>query len=433
MRNLSRAELDAFFCDERVRWLLASARENRALKIAFPKEIHISNLFAWLLSPNEGHGLGDLAIKELLLRVWEAGEEHEVGERLGRFLPAYVVGASFGNTVVLREYVAPAEAGRLDLVLIDPVQKLVIAIENKYGARQGSQQLRRYADALEFKLRRKEDWQLVCVLLDYDTESVPADTRWFKLDYEWVTKLIRSQVELGLIAQESAATLQQFAEHLEDEDLVPYPSLDDAKATAQAIAIAHLHPAVMQVMRELRAMSVDDSVNELLMATQGAVALEYIRRRPLWDHVLDTGARADLLVPVQKAFPAVKVDFESSTCRSYFSPPNWLQCWSASPSDEEDLLWPIYALVYEHERAGEPVYRVAADFFPGRVKPHLVDNLRKRALVLRAKNGISAKGLGSRVQRIRLGEWECASKEEALPKLIQLMRDIDVVLFDAHP
>ena len=97
--------VEAFFVDDDVRWLIAKAKENRALKIAFPREIHISNLIGWLLAPNEGHGLGDLAIKELLLKAWQAAKDQDKAPAsIDQFKPTGITSASFGNSVVLREY-----------------------------------------------------------------------------------------------------------------------------------------------------------------------------------------------------------------------------------------------------------------------------------------------------------------------------------------
>lgn len=421
--------VEAFFIDDDVRWLIARAKENRALKIAFPREIHISNLIGWLLAPNEGHGLGDLAIKELLLKAWQAAKDQDkVPASIDQFKPTGITSASFGNSVVLREYHMPE--GRIDLIVIDQTQRLVIGIENKYGAKEGPAQLKRYADALERKLKAKAGWRLIMVLLDYDVETVPADARWIKLDYGWLISLVRMQLELGLLSDESTQTLSQFVEHLEDEDLVPYPRLNDAEATRRALTVTHAHQAVVEHMRTLsEKMTPGESVSELLADKPDPLAFEYIRHRHLWDHVLLTGRRGDVLIPVENAFPDVDFDFESSRSKSFFTRKKWLACWNSEGDIDGETHWPVYALVRAIPSTGQ--YRVAADFFPQQVRPALVDNLRACALRLRKSNGMSDRGVNkATAKRIRLAQFDVPTKEAAINHLISVMKGIDIAMFE---
>ena len=425
MSSQPNSQLDDFFADDDVRWLLANARENRALTIAFPKEINISNLFAWLLSPHEGHGLGDLPIKELLFRAWDVcADDQEADRLLGRFRPALVHGLTFSEAVVVREYAAPEDAGRVDLVLVDPKNRLVLAVENKYGAKLGLQQLTRYADALEKKLPRDEDWQLISVMLDYDTESEADDQRWLKLDYEWVIDMIKTQLGLGLLSQESAATLQQFSDHLEDEGLVPYARLTPAQATDRILQVALRHADVLAQMKDLRKRSSIQAVDALLQRNQSLVTLEYTRHRKLWDYVLEVGARAHLLVPVKQAFPHVLADLESSSRVSYFTLPAWQEAWSQP--DPDDLCWPIWAAFYESGDVDRKVYIVTGDVFPERCKEDLVEDITKQAKALRKRNGMKAQR--PRAAHIRVGHWRCTTKEEAIDKLLALMKAMDASL-----
>ncbi len=259
---------------------------------------------------------------------------------------------------------------------------------------------------------------------------MPADARWIKLDYGWLVGLVRNQLELGLLSDESTQTLSQFAEHLEDEDLVPYPRLNDAEATRRALTVDHAHQSVVEQMRTFGYMTAEHSFNELLSRDPDPLALEYIRHRSLWDHVLHTGKRGDVLIPVQQFFPDVDFDFESSRNISYFARRKWLACWNSPDDTSGESHWPVYVLVRAMPSTGQ--YRVAADFFPLQVKPGLIDGLRASALRLRKANGISERGMNKETaKRIRVAQFDVLTKESAIESLVKIMTGVDGEMFGA--
>ncbi len=419
-------QLDRFFSSTAVRLLIANARENRALKIAYPKELQISRMFAWLFRSSEGHGLGDLALKTLLLKAWEAAAASGKASLIP-LRPTVAHQVSFANAVVLQEYVpsSPSEAkNRLDLVIVDQSNKLLIGIENKYGARQGPQQLKRYADALKKQLGKKRGWRLVLILLDDDESSQPHDARWVKLDYSWLKELVYAQMEAGLLSEESADTLQQFVGYLDASDGAPYPRLAETEISSIIVKLANDHPEVMYAMDELSNMDVVESMAELLSSTKGPLALEYIRHRQLWDHVLTAGAKAELLAPLQTLFKDVESDL-SSSCRSYFSRKRWRQHWRFDQSPVDEAYWPIYVMLYESQRANEKVIRVAADFYPGHIQEQHRESYRTRALALRKTSNLSNRGLREGAERIRMLEQEFESLDDAKHAFVKAFKDVD--------
>ncbi len=421
------ASLDAFFIDEDVKWLLANARENRALKIAFPKEIHVSNMLAWLLSPDEGHGLGDLPIKELLFEAASscAGPP---GGSVGKFRPSFVANRSFANMVVVREYAVTDPTGRIDLVLVDPMQELVIAVENKYGARQSADQLKNYAEAIASQMERGTTWELICVLLDSDPDSAPEDPRWIKVSYEWITRMLRTQLDLKRLSADSEATLREFVEYLGDVGLAPYLRLDGDHVVDRARKVADKHQGIIRKMRDLRR-QLSEPVAVLMSPKPEPIAIEYIRHRLLWDHVLETSDRAELITPVQRQLPGVLEDLDSGRCWTYFALPNWTAC--RIPADEgKDATWPIYAFIYRSsEKSSSQRFRVGAEFWPELIQPSQREALVTRAKGLRTTYKMSAKGMGGVAKRFKLASFECETQGDAIDKLVYLMKDIDQTLF----
>lgn len=261
-------------------------------------------------------------------------------------------------------------------------------------------------------------------MLDYDTESEADDQRWLKLDYEWVIDMIKTQLSLGLLSQESAATLQQFSDHLEDEGHVPYARLTPAHATDRILRVALRHAEVLAQMKQSRKRSSMHAVDALLQRNQGLVSQEYIRHRKLWDYVLEVGARAHLLVPVKQAFPHVLADLESSSRVSYFALPAWQEAWSQP--DPDDLSWPMWAAFYESGDVDRKVYIVTGDVFPERCKDELVAGISQQAFALRKRNGM--KSQRHRAAHIRVGHWRCTTREEAIDRLLALIKAMDASL-----
>lgn len=177
-------------------------------------------------------------------------------------------------------------------------------------------------------------------------------------------------------------------------------------------------------MKDLRKRSSIQAVDALLQRNQSLVTLEYTRHRKLWDYVLEVGARAHLLVPVKQAFPHVLADLESSSRVSYFTLPAWQEAWSQP--DPDDLCWPIWAAFYESGDVDRKVYIVTGDVFPERCKEELVEDISKQAKALRKRNGMKAQR--PRADHIRVGHWRCTTKEEAIDKLLALMKAMDASL-----
>ncbi|WZB60287.1 PD-(D/E)XK nuclease family protein [Achromobacter xylosoxidans] len=113
-------------------------------------ETQHSDMLAWCLHPNEGHGQGDAVIKDFLIAAYDAGQETNEDSNKAFFAawtPAKVRTSSFGSAFIAREFslaTSEAKKGRLDLFLIDPSNKIIVTIENKAGASLTEKQLSDY-------------------------------------------------------------------------------------------------------------------------------------------------------------------------------------------------------------------------------------------------------------------------------------------------
>ena len=115
-------------------------------------EIRHSNVLSWLFSANENHGLGDAFIKGILQRLVENDTE-------GRYDVFGVLLMDFYSFTVYREW------KNIDILLVSDDEKTMIAIENKVGSGEHSDQLNRYRTILE---NTYPDYQRILAFLTPD-------------------------------------------------------------------------------------------------------------------------------------------------------------------------------------------------------------------------------------------------------------------------
>lgn len=130
-------------------------------------EIRHSNMLAWLFTANENHGLGDKFIRNIIQRL----VEKDVDNKLDVF---QILLLDFYSFVVYREW------NNIDLLLVSDDEEVVIAIENKVGSQEHSNQLNRYRKILE---KNYPDYNKIYIYLTPDGIP-PSDTdNWIILTY----------------------------------------------------------------------------------------------------------------------------------------------------------------------------------------------------------------------------------------------------------
>ena len=137
-------------------------------------EIRHSNMLGWLLNPNENHGMGDVFLKGILQRLVENDSE-------GRYDVFHVLLMDFYTFSVMREW------KNIDILLISTEEKTVIAIENKIGSHEHSNQLNRYRNILE---KEYPDYNRMLVFLTPDGEKPSDVENWDVLTYSDVIDVL---------------------------------------------------------------------------------------------------------------------------------------------------------------------------------------------------------------------------------------------------
>lgn len=123
-------------------------------------EIRHSNVLAWLLTPGETHGLGDVFLRRFLSRLLLENDGIDV-----RLTPAQVELTRFDDVEVLREW------KHIDILVRSRNDPWCLVIENKIGSKESPGQLRKYADIVKSEL---PGYEVIPVYLTLEGDE-PAD------------------------------------------------------------------------------------------------------------------------------------------------------------------------------------------------------------------------------------------------------------------
>lgn len=140
-------------------------------------EIRHSNMLSWLLNPNENHGLGDSFIKGIIQRLVEKDSD-------GRYDVFRTLLMDLYSFNVYREW------KNIDILLISDKEKILIAIENKVGTHEHSNQLNRYLDILE---KDYSGYIKIGVFLTPDGEDPSDVENWNVLTYNDIVEVLESK------------------------------------------------------------------------------------------------------------------------------------------------------------------------------------------------------------------------------------------------
>jgi hypothetical protein len=172
-----------------------------------PIENQHSRILQWLFDPREGHGQGEAIFKDFLNAVYEVNLGATSKQLLFKnWNPGRIAITGFQSLIVVREK-AILGAGRQDLLIVDPVHKFVILVENKSGSKWAPAQLAGYRKSLLALTKQGQPYQgfkTGFVLLDKFKDEFAEGTQasggpardkeilqWCHVNYTWLEKAAR--------------------------------------------------------------------------------------------------------------------------------------------------------------------------------------------------------------------------------------------------
>jgi hypothetical protein len=175
-------------------------------------EIRHSNMLAWLLTPDESHGLGDRFLRRWLMQVIH-GVDNEIASRLGLPSPIEIDSLDIEYVEVARE------DENIDLLLVirpGSGASWIVCIENKVESFQHGNQLRRYREIVERRYGDSE--HRIFVFLTKNDEE-PEDANFITSSYEVIGSVLRSCLEerRDVIGPEPRLLMTQYLELLGED------------------------------------------------------------------------------------------------------------------------------------------------------------------------------------------------------------------------
>lgn len=352
-------ELDAFLKDDRVWEAMELLRvSDDLLDIIEPLENQHSDILAWLLDPREGHRQGDAPLKDLLLSAAE--REHRFRNKLffEYWTPARLRAASFGSAFVTREAILPGKQ-RLDLLVVDPTNKILLVVENKAGTKLRSSQAEAYYDKVrDLEVRLFPDFWVAFVAIDHDLEDDDEgdddeqSTKWAYLGYTW------------LAASAKRAQLRASRGDLTTRLVEAYCGRHTTEPTARERSVRELlaglvtsHPSVWRRLRaEANAPLIEQTARVFTNDDGGSLWVFARRHRDFCRRFAETGPLAHLELTIQGAMELRPDNLDVYRRKMYFAREAWQKlapaaefwplCIRVSPSAEEPTTAELSVLVY---------------------------------------------------------------------------------------
>lgn len=144
---------------------------------AVRQELRHSDFLAFLLNPQQNHGLGDGLAKRLLQKIFLSVDNSELP------VPPIAFDAwDLSQTTVHREW------RNIDILLVDDVNQLAIIIENKIDSHEREGQLIKYWDTVN---ERYKGWKIVGLYLTPEGDA-PSDERYMRVSYGLICEAIQT-------------------------------------------------------------------------------------------------------------------------------------------------------------------------------------------------------------------------------------------------
>ncbi|WP_449412089.1 PDDEXK-like family protein [Pandoraea soli] len=275
-----------------------------------------SDMLAWCLTPSEGHGQGDAVIKDFLIAAYDAAQGAATFDNKKFFIkwtPGRIRTSSFGSAFLTREFAIKVDAagqnGRLDLFLVDPSNKIIVAIENKAGAKLTEVQLSSYYDAVSREIGYRPvfaQYSFAFVVLDRDLDGYDEDTlaalgtKWALLDYSW---LRASAKRAKHHFERNNQAVQLLLAYCQKQTAWEKPAEKILSELAAEIAIRH--EGVVGEMRQLMKHKLPEWTPSTLAGCDGELLLFYHQNRQLCRHLIQARGIGAVTVRLKKALPSL--------------------------------------------------------------------------------------------------------------------------------
>jgi hypothetical protein len=428
-------ELQDFISDSRLRHALEMMkRSNDIFDIINLGENQHSEVLKWLFDPREGHGQGDSILKDFMTAAFASSTDnvHCNKDFFTEWTPSRIARTGFHSMMAMREYVLPTN-GRLDLMLVDPVNRVIIIVENKHGARLGPNQLEKYYQDVALLRARPafKGYKTAHIVLDRnyggeqdeDANRKAPRNRWAFLDYQWLKAGAERAVFQRKRGDQSAALVIAYCQNQTDFIAPEEKELDDILADVYTS-----HQTVVESLRQIADIDILHITEGQLAGDDGELWIFAQHYRDLVSRLLSKASLTFIERKIKLSFPSH--DLVTEFGKKYFSMFN--AKWKASMEDA-DGYWPFYvsaSLVSGCEE--ENSFAVAVIYRPEHVRDDWKNEIQK---ALEAEFPELKKGKKNAASRV-LGKARDLTDSDVVAKVhalyLRLEKTIDPIVAQYH-
>lgn len=428
--TITESQFECFLTDPNLaRAIEASKRVDDVFDMINPSENQHSCILQWLFDPREGHGQGESIFKDFLNAAYEADVESVARQKLFlKWTPGQIAITGFQSLIVVREKEMVGK-GRQDLLLVDPIHKFVILVENKAGAHWGEKQLKEYrTNLIKLTLKGKpyEGFMTGLVLLDrFKDGEPPANAelkRWAYIDYSWLEKAARraeARAERGVEPGQQLviAYCRRQAEYESKEER----ALDELLAR-----LAQSHREVAAAIGKARRKKCPEKADLLLNNVASQLWVWTHQYKDLAVTLEQQKALSFIKPQLIKNAGDDKLVFDLRKRAVYVAAQSW-ELLMDDDRDDERPKWPVCIKVLEKSRNGAPIgdkqlYSVMVEFRPEYLKAGLEKTVRD-ALIQHYANDLKTHAT-ARVRRLgRLSEVSEANLAGKVSKMFALLQE----------
>lgn len=176
-------------------------------------EIRHSNMLSWLLDPNAVHGLNDKLLKKILIYATK-GTHIDI---MNGLTPVDIDLMSLDDVVVYRE------KDNIDILIVSENNNLVLAIENKIGTSEHSNQLEKYKTGLINDFGK--EYRFVLIYLT-PTGSESSDlNNWVSMSYDFILEELNNLIQIYKIPDKAKLFIEDYIKTIrrsvvEDKEIV---------------------------------------------------------------------------------------------------------------------------------------------------------------------------------------------------------------------
>lgn len=365
----------------------ALKRTDNLLDIFEPGENNHSEILSWLFNPREGHGQGDAIFKDFLIAASESKTDNdsETNSFFKKWTPGRIANTGFQALIIQREHQLETRC-RLDLLMIDPVNCIIVVVENKRRAHVREKQLEGYRKELNelfktngFVSGKHDNYSVAYVVLDskkteeeYETdeeEDVDYDGTsherkyWAHISYQWLERGARRAQAQQRRGNMSASLVISYCQRQSG-----YVSPDEQVLEDAVADLANRYRDLLSAFKESKAIKTF-TADALSLGTPGSDLTIFVHSHPeLVTKLLSVSRIAFVKSQLDKLLNQNSYEVKAQQVRLRLFYTEWDHFWNSVEGQRKRDPWPLQIVAKilsksQNEISNEaPLYQITVDY-----------------------------------------------------------------------